>query len=61
MTSSQQELAVARVNEALSAIPYTKMLGIFAKFDGDEFRLVMPFKQTNIGNPILPALARWRA
>ena len=56
MTSSQQELAVARVNEALSAIPYTKMLGIFAKFDGDEFRLVMPFKQTNVGNPILPAL-----
>lgn len=56
MTQSQKQIAAARVSEALSEIPYTKMLGISAELNGDDFRLVMPFKETNIGNPILPAL-----
>lgn len=56
MTQSQKQIAATRVSKALSEIPYTKMLGISAELDGDDFRLVMPFKQTNIGNPVLPAL-----
>ncbi len=56
MTAMQKEAAAARVSEALEAIPYSQTLGITAKFEEDDFTLVMPFKQTNIGNPVLPAL-----
>lgn len=56
MSLSQTDIAAAKVSEALAAIPYTKTLGISADLKGDGFRLIMPFKQTNIGNPVLPAL-----
>lgn len=40
----------------LSRIPYAKSLGVIPKIEGDEFTLILPFHENNIGNPFLPAL-----
>lgn len=42
--------------QALSRIAYAKTLGVQPIFMGDEFTLVMPFIDDNVGNPTLPAL-----
>jgi len=41
---------------ALEKIPYAKTLGVKPLFIGEEFTLVMPYIDSNIGNPTLPAL-----
>jgi len=38
----------AKIEKALARIPYAQTLG--------EFTLVMPYIESNIGNPVLPAL-----
>ena len=43
-------------NELISSIPYAKTLGIEVEFHEDSLMLILPFQQSNIGNPILPAL-----
>lgn len=43
-------------DDLISAIPYAGMLGINVKFDDDFLTLMLPFQQSNIGNPSLPAL-----
>jgi acyl-coenzyme A thioesterase PaaI-like protein len=40
----------------LEDIPYAQMLGVKPFFMGEEFTLILPFDQSNIGNPTLPAL-----
>ena len=40
----------------LAAIPYAQMLGVRPEFEDGQFRLVLPYKASNIGNPALPAL-----
>ena len=37
-------------------IPYAATLGVEPIVTGDEFMLLMPYKESNIGNPMLPAL-----
>lgn len=44
------------ITRSLEKIPYAQTLGVKPFFMGDEFTLVMPFDQSNIGNPTLPAL-----
>ena len=44
------------VTRALSRIPYAQILGVKPIVIGDEFTLVMPYTEDNIGNPVLPAL-----
>ena len=44
------------ISDLLARIPYTQTLGIQPHFMGDEFTLVLPFAQKNIGNASLPAL-----
>lgn len=39
-----------------SAIPYIGFLGIEFDRRGDELTAVLPFAETNIGNPMIPAL-----
>ena len=46
----------ANVTQLLERIPYAQTLGVEPHFMGDEFTLVLPFAQTNIGNATLPAL-----
>lgn len=52
MTGSPQQ----RVTTAIERIPYARFLGIRAELKGDELTLVLPFSQSLIGNPLLPAL-----
>ena len=43
-------------NELLSAIPYAKTLGIEVEYKEKGLILILPYQQSNIGNPTLPAL-----
>jgi len=45
-----------RFAAGLKQIPYAEVLGVEALFMGEDFTLVMPYKENNIGNPVLPAL-----
>ena len=47
---------IAAIKDRLSKIPYAQTLGMEPQFMGEEFTLVMPFQQSNIGNATLPAL-----
>lgn len=44
------------VRALLDDIPYAQTLGVKPFFMGEEFTLILPFDQSNIGNPTLPAL-----
>ncbi|MEM7728963.1 MAG: PaaI family thioesterase [Pseudomonadota bacterium] len=44
------------LRDRLGRIPYAETLGIQPHFMGEEFTLLMPFRQSNIGNATLPAL-----
>jgi len=56
MTDMSPELISKRITEALQETPYAMKLGILPKFDDGVFTLTLPYKDTNIGNPVLPAL-----
>ena len=45
-----------KITQALNRIPYAQILGVKPIVIGEEFTLVMPYVETNIGNPVLPAL-----
>lgn len=44
------------ITKALAKIPYAQTLGVKPLFIGEEFTLIMPYIESNIGNPTLPAL-----
>lgn len=44
------------VTERLERIPYAKFLGVKPLLMGEELTMVMPYTQSIIGNPVLPAL-----
>lgn len=43
-------------NDVISTIPYAMALGIKVKFENDSLMLILPYIDSNIGNPTLPAL-----
>lgn len=45
-----------KIAKALRRIPYAQSLGVKPLFIGEEFTLIMPYVDSNIGNPTLPAL-----
>ena len=56
MSRLSPESIAKRVTDALLKIPYAENLGIQPRLLGGEFILVLPFKQSLVGNPVLPAL-----
>lgn len=48
--------SIEAIKERLAHIPYAQTLGIIPQFMGEEFTLVLPYRESNIGNPSLPAL-----
>ena len=44
------------IRDRLRNIPYVETLGIEPHFHGEEFTLLMPYRDSNIGNATLPAL-----
>lgn len=47
---------IEAIKDRLANIPYALTLGIEPKFMGEEFTLILPYIDSNIGNPSLPAL-----
>ena len=41
---------------ALEKVPYAQVLGVKPILIGEEFTLSLPYRESNIGNPALPAL-----
>lgn len=41
---------------SLKQVPYASALGVELKFTDDGFILTLPYKPSNIGNPVIPAL-----
>lgn len=56
MTSEAEPLSEAQVRATLAAIPYARFLGVELSLRGDELTLILPYKESLIGNPTLPAL-----
>ncbi|UZD91598.1 PaaI family thioesterase [Cognatishimia activa] len=46
----------AALNALVASIPYCEFLGVHFERRGDELTGIMKFQETNIGNPLLPAL-----
>ena len=46
----------ADADRLVASIPYAETLGIKARLMGEKLFLVLPYQDTNIGNPALPAL-----
>jgi acyl-coenzyme A thioesterase PaaI-like protein len=53
---SQIRLSLEDLRTMFATVPYTKFLGVQIELKGDELTLVLPFKDSLIGNPMLPAL-----
>lgn len=43
-------------NDLIASIPYAKTLGIQTEFSDNGLLLILPYLESNIGNPTLPAL-----
>lgn len=43
-------------DDVINTIPYAKLLGIKAEFSESGLLLILPYQESNIGNPTLPAL-----
>ncbi len=60
MTDLRARVAAARTANNFDAlvaeIPYARFLGVSASVDASGVLAEMPFAQTNVGNPALPAL-----
>lgn len=46
----------ATLRALVSGVPYIQFLGIVFERHGDELTAVLPYKDSHIGNPMLPAL-----
>lgn len=44
------------IDDLIASIPYAKTLGITAEVSDAGLLLILPYKESNIGNPTLPAL-----
>jgi len=51
-----EDAAIQGLDGFLQKVPYVRFLGMRVELAGDEMTAVLPFRQSLIGNPILPAL-----
>lgn len=51
-----EDAAIQSLDAFLQRVPYVRFLGMRVELAGDEMTAVLPFQQSLIGNPILPAL-----
>jgi uncharacterized protein (TIGR00369 family) len=56
MTDGPLPLTQDQITALVNAIPYARFLGVAVELRGDELTLVLPYRESLIGNPILPAL-----
>lgn len=56
MTEVPQKVESGQLRSLFEMVPYAKFLGIEFELKGDELTALLPFKDSLIGNPVLPAL-----
>jgi uncharacterized protein (TIGR00369 family) len=56
MSESAQKFDGNDLKRLFELVPYAQFLGVSFELKGDELTAVLPFKQSLIGNPVLPAL-----
>jgi uncharacterized protein (TIGR00369 family) len=44
------------IADLIEGVPYARFIGLKVQIFGDEMTGVLPFKESNVGNPLLPAL-----
>ena len=56
MTEAPQKVDIGQLKTLFEMVPYAKFLGVQLEMKGDELTAVLPYKDSLIGNPLLPAL-----
>jgi uncharacterized protein (TIGR00369 family) len=56
MIEAPQKVESGQLQSLFEMVPYAKFLGIEFELKGDELTALLPFKDSLIGNPVLPAL-----
>jgi uncharacterized protein (TIGR00369 family) len=56
MTQQAQMVDGVHLKTLFEMVPYAKFLGVEFELKGDELTAILPFKDSLIGNPMLPAL-----
>jgi uncharacterized protein (TIGR00369 family) len=56
MTSSPAQRAAHKLADLIQRTPYFRLLGVRMQLAGDEMTAVLPYAETLIGDPALPAL-----
>ena len=56
MTEASQKVDIGQLKTLFDMVPYAKFLGVQLEMKGDELTAILPYKDSLIGNPLLPAL-----
>ena len=56
MTEAPQKVDIGQLKTLFDMVPYAKFLGVQLEMKGDELTAILPYKDSLIGNPLLPAL-----
>jgi uncharacterized protein (TIGR00369 family) len=56
MSEDAQKVDGRQLKTLFEMVPYAKFLGVEFELKGDELTALLPFKDSLIGNPVLPAL-----
>jgi uncharacterized protein (TIGR00369 family) len=56
MSQDAQKVDGRQLKTLFEMVPYAKFLGVEFELKGDELTALLPFKDSLIGNPVLPAL-----
>jgi uncharacterized protein (TIGR00369 family) len=56
MSQPSDKIDATRLKSFFEAVPYAAFLGVQFELKGDELTVILPFKDSLIGNPMLPAL-----
>ena len=56
MSDAVPKVDTSQLKSLFEMVPYAKFLGVQFELKGDELTAILPFKDSLIGNPMLPAL-----
>jgi uncharacterized protein (TIGR00369 family) len=56
MSDEPSKVDAHQLKLLFESVPYARFLGVQFELKGDELTAILPFKDTLIGNPVLPAL-----
>lgn len=56
MSDAVPKVDTGQLKSLFEMVPYAKFLGVQFELKGDELTAILPFKDSLIGNPMLPAL-----